>query len=45
MTSIADGSVNIQTTSESNPSPPSWFGEVVLMIGTSSEARCPDQDQ
>jgi hypothetical protein len=26
MTSIADGSVNIQTTSESNPSTPSWFG-------------------
>ena len=33
MTSIADGSVNIQTTSESNPSPPSWFGELVLCIG------------
>jgi hypothetical protein len=33
MTSIADGSVKIQTTSESNPSPPSWFGEVVLLIG------------
>src|SRR5512135_1712491 len=32
MTSIADGSVNIQMTSESNPSPPSWFGEVVLII-------------
>ena len=31
MTSIADGSVNIQTTSESNPSPPAWFGEVVLL--------------
>ena|SRR5260221_172002 len=31
MTSIADGSVNIQTTSESNPSPPAWFGEVVLI--------------
>lgn len=31
MTSIADGSVNIQTTSESNPSTPSWFGEVVLI--------------
>jgi hypothetical protein len=31
MTSIADGSVKIQTTSESNPSPPSWFGEVVLL--------------
>ncbi len=33
MTSIADGSVKIQTTSESNPSIPSWFGEVVLLIG------------
>ena len=32
MTSIADGSVNIQTISESNPSTPSWFGEVVLLI-------------
>ncbi len=31
MTSIADGSVRIQTSSESVPSPPSWFGEVVLM--------------
>ena len=31
MTSIADGSVKIQTTAESNPSPPSWFGEVVLV--------------
>ena len=33
MTSIADGSVKIQTTSESNFSTPSWFGEVVLLIG------------
>src|SRR5215469_13824691 len=31
LTSIADGSVKIQTTSESNFSIPSWFGEVVLM--------------
>ena len=31
MTSIADGSVDIQTTSESNISIPSWFGEVVLI--------------
>jgi hypothetical protein len=30
MTSIADGSVSIQTSFESLPSPPSWFGEVVL---------------
>jgi len=27
MTSIADGSVKIQTTPESNYSTPSWFGE------------------
>jgi hypothetical protein len=33
MTSIADGSVKIQTISESNPSTPSWFGEVVLLSG------------
>ncbi len=33
MTSIADGSVKIQTSSESNPSTPSWFGEIVLLIG------------
>jgi len=33
MTSIADGSVKIQTTSESNLSIPSWFGEVVLLSG------------
>jgi hypothetical protein len=31
MTSIADGSVRIQTSSASNFSTPSWFGEVVLM--------------
>jgi hypothetical protein len=31
MTSIADGSVNIQTTSEPNFSTPSWFGEVVVI--------------
>jgi hypothetical protein len=31
MTSIAAGSVMIQTSSESAPSTPSWFGEVVLM--------------
>ncbi|MEO6889686.1 MAG: hypothetical protein ABI456_10345, partial [Ktedonobacteraceae bacterium] len=33
MTSIVDSSVNIQTTSESSPSIPSWFGEVVLIVG------------
>src|SRR5256886_2582114 len=31
MTSIADGSVIIQTSAASVPSTPSWFGEVVLM--------------
>jgi hypothetical protein len=31
MTSIADGSVSIQTSSASIPSTPSWFGEVVLL--------------
>src|SRR5437773_6619665 len=31
MTSMADGSVIIQTPSESVPSIPSWFGEVVLL--------------
>jgi len=31
MTSIADGVVIIQTSSEPVPSTPSWFGEVVLM--------------
>jgi hypothetical protein len=31
MTSIADTSVKIQTTSEPNPSMPSWFGEVVVI--------------
>jgi hypothetical protein len=33
MTSIADGSVKIQTSCEPNPSPPVWFGEVVLLSG------------
>lgn len=31
MVRIADSSVNIQTTLESTPSTPSWFGEVVLI--------------
>jgi hypothetical protein len=31
MTSIADSAVLIQTSSVSVPSPPSWFGEVVLI--------------
>jgi hypothetical protein len=33
MNSIADGSVIIQTSSESVPSTPSWLGEVALMVG------------
>ena len=32
MTSIADSSVCIQTSSESVPATPSWFGEVALII-------------
>src|SRR6266567_1726239 len=32
MTSIADSSVIIQTTSEAVPSPPCWLGEVVLIV-------------
>src|SRR5436305_11579693 len=32
MTSIADVSVRIQTSSESVPATPSWFGEVALII-------------
>jgi hypothetical protein len=31
MTSITDGSVEIQTTSEPNPSTPAWFGEGVVI--------------
>ena len=31
MTSIADTSVKIQTISESNPSTPAWFGEIVII--------------
>jgi len=31
MSSIADGSVRIQISCTSNPSTPSWFGEVVVM--------------
>src|SRR5437867_5290450 len=33
MNSIADGSVIIQTSCESVPSTPSWFGEVALIVG------------
>ena len=33
MHSIADGSVLVQTSSQSVPSLPSWFGEVTLLVG------------
>ena len=45
MTSIANGSVSIQSTSESVPSTPSWFGEVVLMAAYRRRARRPQEDQ
>ena len=32
MNSIADGSVIIQTSSESVPATPSWFGEAALIV-------------
>ena len=32
MNTLADGSVIIQTSSESVPSTPSWFGEVTLIV-------------
>jgi hypothetical protein len=32
MNNIADGSVIIQTSSQSVPATPSWFGEVALMV-------------
>lgn len=33
MSSIADGAVSIQTSAESVPAPPAWFGEVTLIVG------------
>jgi hypothetical protein len=33
MSSIADGAMSIQTSSESVPAPPAWFGEVTLSVG------------
>jgi hypothetical protein len=42
MTSIADGSVIIQTSAESVPSTPSWFGEVVLLAGYLRKHGDPD---
>jgi hypothetical protein len=32
MNSIADSAVIVQTSSRSVPSPPSWFGEVALIV-------------
>ena len=32
MTSIANASVTIQTSSRSVPAPPPWFGEVALLV-------------
>ncbi len=32
MDSIADGSIVVQTSSQSVPSTPPWFGEVVLIV-------------
>jgi len=34
MTSIVDSSVIIQTSAESAPSTPSWFGEIVLLVSS-----------
>jgi hypothetical protein len=45
MNSIADGSVIIQTSSQSVLSTPSWFGEVTLLIEHRRRAERPDQDQ
>ena len=45
MTSIADGSVIIQTSAESVPSTPSWFGEVVLIVEHLRKEAHLDQDQ
>jgi hypothetical protein len=45
MTSITDGAVIIQTSAESVPATPSWFGEVVLMAAYRRRARHPNQDQ
>ena len=45
MTSIADGSVIIQTSSESVPSTPSWFGARHAARQVPAQARCPDEDQ
>jgi hypothetical protein len=44
MNTIADELVSIQTSSESAPSMPSWFGEVALIVGYRRRAGRPDQD-
>ncbi len=39
MSSIADSSVTIQTSSQSVPATPSWFAEVSLLAHASSATR------
>lgn len=45
MTSIANGSVIVQTSSESVPSTPSWFGARRADRQAPAQEQCPDQDQ
>jgi hypothetical protein len=45
MTSIADGAVHIQTSPESVPSTPSWFGARRADGCVPAQARRPEQDQ
>jgi hypothetical protein len=45
MRSHADGSVIIQTSSKSVPSPPSWFGARLPDGGAPSQAWCRDQNE
>jgi hypothetical protein len=45
MISIAEGSVIIQTSAESVPSTPCWFGARRADSSASSQARRPGEDQ
>ncbi len=45
MNSIADGLVIIQTSSESVPSTPCWFGQVALIVEHLRNEARPDQDR
>jgi hypothetical protein len=45
MTSIADGSVQIQTSAESVPSTPTWFGEIVLLAAHLRKQGIREPDQ